>query len=160
MIKDRLEEMDTDPESKKGHKAAKGHHKKKKDKKGGHPISPKDMTVHLAKITKMFMYIADFRRKAFIYRMEYAWHRRQPIEDKDPSYENTVRLLKKNADSVHGKLIELLNLCGIKKETTKDLEKEATVAFCEELMEKTIETGMFYKQVIADFGWRRVFTPK
>jgi hypothetical protein len=54
----------------------------------------------------------------------------------------------------------LLNLCGIKKETTKDLEKEATVAFCEELMEKTIETGMFYKQVIADFGWRRVFTPK
>ena len=95
MITTKLEEMENNPDgAKKGAKAAKG--KKKKDKKGGAPISPKDMASHMAKVTKMFMYIADFRRKTFMYRMEYAWHRRQPLEDKEPSYEESVRKLKTN----------------------------------------------------------------
>ena len=54
MITSKLEEMENNPDgAKKGAKAAKG--KKKKDKKGGAPISPKDMASHMAKVTKMFM---------------------------------------------------------------------------------------------------------
>jgi hypothetical protein len=93
MVTLKLEEMDSNPDgAKKGHKAAKG--KKKKDKKGGAPITPKEMLTHMAKITKMFMFIADFRRKTFMFRMEYAWHRRQPVEDKEPDYVDSVRKLK------------------------------------------------------------------
>jgi hypothetical protein len=66
----------------------------------------------------------------------------------------------KNANSIHAKLVDLLNVLGIKKETTKELEKEATVAFCEDLMEDIIEKGLDYKIVVRNYGWRRIFTVK
>ena len=76
LIKHRLAELVENPETAKKGKARGGGGKKKKDKKGGVPIAPKDMVHQIPKLTRFFMYIGDFRRKTFMFRMEYAWHRR------------------------------------------------------------------------------------